>query len=183
MILWIAGMSGSGKTTLAESFIKEIIKKISNVVLLDGDVIRQLYGHDLGYTEIDRVVQIKRMQSLAKFLDRQNILVVVAALYANDALLQDNRNMFDEYFEVYLNASLELLKSREFKGLYSAALAGKIKDVVGVDIPWSAPKKSDLIFDMNSGITTEKMTKILVKALSDYNLNFAKKLRDNNEKI
>src|SRR4051812_30262662 len=106
MVIWIVGLSGSGKTTLATVFSKKLRVTIPNLVVLDGDVVRQLYGNDLGYEEADRAIQIKRIQNLALFLERQGILVIVAALYARDDLLQENRNMFQEYFEIYLKADL-----------------------------------------------------------------------------
>jgi len=89
MIIWIAGLSAAGKTTLATALAAKLRRRMPNLVVLDGDVIRQLYGNDLGYEEADRVVQIKRIQNLAAFLESQGIVVVVAALYARDDLLEE----------------------------------------------------------------------------------------------
>ena len=165
MIIWITGLSGSGKTTLATAYSNKLRPTIPNLVLLDGDVIRQLYGDDLGYKETDRVLQIKRIQNLAVFLERQGILVIVAALYARDDLLQENRNIFEQYFEVYLEADLDLLKTRETKGLYKKAFNGEMQNVVGVDIPWNAPRNPDLVFSLSEGKAPEQMVEILFDAL------------------
>ena len=149
MVIWITGMSGVGKTTLANVLVVRL-KKIGckNIVLLDGDAIRDLYGNDLGFKEADRAHQINRMHNLSLFLERQGLIVVVAALYARDDLLENNRAQFKRYVEIYLEASIELLLRREFKGLYKRALSGALCDVVGVDIPWNPPKNANLVFKM-----------------------------------
>lgn len=164
MILWITGLSGSGKTTLATALEKKLRPTLPNLVLLDGDVIREVYGNDLGYKEVDRVRQITRIQRLAHFLEKQGIVVVVSALYANDDLLRENRRLFRRYFEVYLEADIEFLKTRECKGLYRKAFNGEMPDVVGVDIPWHAPKNPDLTFDLPSGIAPEEMLETVCAA-------------------
>jgi len=157
MVIWITGLSASGKTTLSKAFEKKIKATRPNTVLLDGDVIRELYGNDLGFTEPDRIVQIKRLQSIASFLEKQSILVVVAALYANHELLENNRTRFADYFEVYLKADIEFLMRREFKDLYKNALANKIDNVVGVSIPWNEPAHPDIVFDVKDGYTADEM--------------------------
>ena len=113
MVIWITGLSASGKTTLSKAFEKKIRPNVPNIVLLDGDSIRQLYGDYLGYKEADRYTQITRIQNLASFLEKQNILIVVAALYAHPELLKHNRVRFIQHYEVYLKGSLELLEKRE----------------------------------------------------------------------
>lgn len=165
MIVWITGLSASGKTTLARALIALIKPKLPNIALLDGDVVREIYGDALGYREADRVVQIRRIQRLAKFLEDQGIVVVVAALFARDDLLTENRRLFREYFEVHLKAEVAQLVSRETKRLYQRALAGEISDVVGVDIPWHAPRNPHLVFDVAEGAPPETLAKILESSL------------------
>ena len=113
MVIWITGISGAGKTTIANSIIQNYKHKIHNLVNVDGDAVRELYGNDLGYAEKDRIRQIKRMQKLCLFLENQNLIVIASALYSNSELMAWNRKNFSEYFEIYLNASLELVKERE----------------------------------------------------------------------
>jgi adenylylsulfate kinase len=161
MVIWLTGLSASGKTTLSKAFEKMYKQTIPNLVLLDGDVIRQLYSNDLGYEEADRVTQIKRLQAIASFLEQQSIVVMVAALYANDELLKYNRENFKEYFEVYLRADVSFLREREIKELYKNALAGKTQNVVGVDIPWHEPRHSDMVFEASEKPVPEKMAEII----------------------
>ncbi|CAM3852732.1 adenylyl-sulfate kinase [Aquirufa aurantiipilula] len=163
MVIWITGLSASGKTTLSQEFEKKYKNSIPNMVLLDGDVIRQLYGNDLGYKETDREIQIKRMHNLAAFLEKQSIIVLVAALYSNEQLLENNRKEFKEYFEVYLKGNIDQLQVREIKGLYKQALENKIVDVVGVDIPWNEPINPELIFDISEGLSPNEMAEILYR--------------------
>lgn len=161
MIIWITGLSASGKTTLSRAFEKKYKNKFPNLVLLDGDLIRDLYGNDLGFKKSDRILQIKRLQSIALFLEKQSIIVIVAALYSDHNLLEMNRKLFDDYFEIYLKADVAQLQKREFKDLYKNALNGRIKDVVGIDIPWNEPKNPDLIFKIWEEKSPDEMAKIM----------------------
>ena len=145
MVIWSTGLSGAGKTTLAIA-LRDLLKpRFPQTVLIDGDIVREAFGVSLGYTEADRVTQISRVQRLAKILADQDLVVIVAALYCHPDLLNWNRENLKGYFEVYLDASEELLHRRDQKNLYSMAKDGRTKDVVGVDIPWHAPEHPDLL--------------------------------------
>lgn len=157
MVIWLTGMSGAGKTTVASTIINMLKKTVPELVLVDGDVIRALYGNDLDYTEPSRHKQISRLQALAKFLSDQGQVAVVAALYSHPDLLQKNREMFEDYLEVYVKAPLELLIKRDTKGLYKGALSGETKNVVGFDIPWNEPQHPHLLLDETSGESPEAM--------------------------
>lgn len=148
-MIWIMGLSGSGKTTLCNALWRLLKPGMPELVLLDGDVIRVAFGNDLGYREEDRVVQIRRLQRLAKILSDQQLIVLVAAVYAHPELLRWNRENISEYFEVYLEASLETVKRRDPKGLYGRVAAGEISNLVGVDIPWHPPESPDLVINVD----------------------------------
>lgn len=147
MVMWVTGISGSGKTTLCRALYRLLKPRLPELALLDGDVMRATFGDDLGYQETDRVVQVKRMQGLAKNLSEQGLVVIVAVLYAHPDLLRWNRSHMAEYFEVYLDASLETVRQRDGKALYARAINGQEKNVVGIDIPWHAPKSPDLVIN------------------------------------
>ncbi|MEM9107720.1 MAG: adenylyl-sulfate kinase [Pseudomonadota bacterium] len=147
MIVWITGISGAGKTTLCNELSGLLKPSIPELVVIDGDFVRETFGNTLGYKEQDRVEQIQRIQRLARELDRQGLVVLVAALYANSTLLAWNRDNFNDYFEIYLDAPLTLVQSRDAKGLYAKAARGEMPDVVGIDVPWHAPQQADLHVD------------------------------------
>jgi adenylylsulfate kinase-like enzyme len=165
MVIWITGLSASGKTTLSKALEKKIRQNTSGIVLLDGDSVRQLYGDDLGYEEPDRFTQIKRIQNLAVFLEKQSLIVIVAALYAHPDLLEYNRKTFQEYFEIYLKGTIESLQKREFKDLYKKALNKEILNVVGVDIPWHEPVNADLLFELEDNYKPDEMAEVIFQKL------------------
>ena len=123
---------------------------VPQLVLIDGDVIRELFGASLGYEESARQEQIGRLQRLAGWLSRQGQTVVVAALYAHPDLLAWNRDNLPGYFEIYVDAPMALLRERDSKGLYAGADSGRTPNVVGVDIPWHAPQAPDMVIDASS---------------------------------
>lgn len=160
MVIWITGLSGTGKTTLCAALRALIKPRLAETVVLDGDVIRKLFGAGLGYREQDRVVQIGRIQALAKMLSDQGLVVVVGALYARPDLLSWNRENFGDYFEVYLEASIEFLRGRDSKGLYARAAAGEV-NVVGMDIPWHPPLCPDMTIDASAGRPADELAREL----------------------
>ena len=166
MVIWITGISGAGKTTIATSIIQNYKHRFHNLVNIDGDVVRELYGSDLGYEEKDRISQIKRMQKLCLFLENQNLIVIASALYSNFELMDWNRKNFSEYFEIYLNASLDLVKKRDPKGIYQKFVKGEEKNLVGIDIPWHEPKKPNLVIDMDEVKSVSDVRKNIIESLN-----------------
>lgn len=146
-VIWLTGLSGAGKSTIAHALVARLNAACPGTVLIDGDAVRALFGNDLGFHEAARHAQIGRIQRLAQWLSEQGLVVVVAALYAHPDLLAWNRTHLPGYFEVYVDAPLELLRSRDGKGLYAGAASGTVANVVGVDIPWHAPAGPDMVVD------------------------------------
>ena len=144
MVIWLTGLSGAGKTTIAEQLYASVKPKKAETILLDGDKMREVFGGELGFTEPERRTQINRIQRLALFLSQERFCVIVAALYSHPDLLKWNKTHFEEYFEVYVDTPFDIVKQRDSKGLYSGSLQGKVKNVVGVDIPWHEPADFDL---------------------------------------
>ena len=161
MIIWITGISGSGKTTTASFLINKLRKTYSNLVNLDGDVIRNLYGDDLGYDVNSRIKQIKRIQKLCSFLESQGLIVIVSALYAEETLLRWNRRNFKKYLEVYLDASIDLVKKRDPKNIYKKYFLGKEKNIVGIDIEWNVPINPDIKIEMKENTSLEEIGNLI----------------------
>lgn len=147
MVIWVTGLSGAGKTTLCQALASLLKPSVPELVVLDGDVVRATFGGDLSYRQEDRIVQIRRLQGMAKILAEQGQVVIVGALYAHPDLLRWNRDHFDAYYEVYLRAPLDLVRGRDEKGLYAAVASGATINVVGVDIPWHEPTEPDMVID------------------------------------
>ncbi len=147
MLIWITGISASGKSTIAKKLYSVIKKKSKNTVYLDGDSFRQLNNNDLKYTLKDRNTNALRLTRLCKFLIDQKINVVCAANLTSQKYRNWCRKNIKGYFEVFIDVPIEILAKRDFKNLYKRALMGKIKNVVGVDIPFKFPKNPDLVID------------------------------------
>ena len=147
MVIWLIGMSGAGKTVIGREVYKLLKAKRPNVVFLDGDIVRQIMGSDLGHTIEDRRKNAWRISRLCRYLDSQGITVVCAILSIFHESQKWNREHIPQYFEVYVRAPFEILVERDSKGLYQQALAGEIKNVVGIDIEFPPPAHPDLIIE------------------------------------
>ena len=135
------------KSTIAKKLYSAIKKKSKNTVYLDGDSFRELNNNDLKYTLKDRNTNALRLTRFCKFLIDQKINVVCAANLTSQKYRNWCRKNIKGYFEVFIDVPIEILAKRDFKNLYKRALMGKIKNVVGVDIPFKFPKNPDLVLD------------------------------------
>ncbi len=166
MIIWLIGMSGVGKTAIGIEVYKLLKAKRPNVIFLDGDIVREIMGGDLGYTMDDRRNNAWRICRLGKYLDGQGIDVVCGILSIFPETQKWNRDNIPHYFEVYVRASLETLVQRDPKGLYRRALAGEIKNVVGLDIEFPPPQHPDLIIDNDTVLASlEPLARQILNAI------------------
>lgn len=165
MVLWVNGLSGAGKTTLCRALWSLLKPVLPELIILDGDAVREMMGHDLGHDEAARAKQVARLRALAKFLSDQGHVVVVAAVYTRPDLTAENRRVLRGFYQIYLDASLDAVKRRDTKGLYAAASDGRTKHVVGVDIPWHPPAEPDLIVKSASGEAPETVARRVASAV------------------
>jgi len=145
-LYWITGLSGSGKTTIGKSLYNEIKKEKDNVVFLDGDAMKGVVDNSevLTYTDADRRRRAMQYAKLCKLLTDQGMIVVCCTISMFDAVREWNRNNNKRYVEVFLNVPMEVLCTRDKKGLYSGQKQGKVNNVMGLDMQTEFPKNPDV---------------------------------------
>lgn len=153
MVVWIIGLSGTGKSTLAGHFVNRLRTSGKQVILLDGDVIRTLFGNDVDHSLEGRRKNAERLSRLSKFLSDQGIHVVAAVLSIFPEWREWNRKNIENYAEVYMKATIDTLLKRDIKNLYARALKGEISNVVGVDLPFPEPENPELVIDNNQDLS------------------------------
>lgn len=150
MIVWIIGIAGSGKSTLAKLLHKSIKKKKKPTVLLDGDHIRELFSYDLDYTIEGRLKNAKRVMRLCQLLDSNNINVVCAILSISERDRKWCRKNFSKYFEIYIKSNIDIIQKRGHREIYDDFDKGLTKNVVGKDILFEEPTKSNIMINNNN---------------------------------
>lgn len=152
-LYWITGLSGAGKTTIGKMLYEHLKKQKSNVVILDGDMVRNAFGNDLGYSGEDRLKCALRYSGLSRLLTEQGIDVVCCTISMFDKVRDWNREHIESYLEIFLDVPLEVLQKRNQKNLYQDVQSGKTENVVGVDLQLELPQNPDIRF-VNDGSST-----------------------------
>lgn len=145
-VVWFTGLSGSGKSTLAKRFEKRLHDLGQHTYVLDGDNVRHGLNRDLGFTDTDRVENIRRIGEVAKLFADAGLIVLCSFISPFTAERRMVRELMgdDEFVEVFVDASIEECARRDPKGLYAKALAGNIKNFTGIDSPYEQPEKPDI---------------------------------------
>ena len=169
--LWFTGLSGSGKSTLAHAVEKKLFEMGCRTFVLDGDNVRHGLSSNLSFSEEDRKENIRRIGEAAKLITEAGIITLTAFISPFRADREMVRGLFPygEFIEVYCNASLEVCESRDVKGLYKKARAGEIKNYTGIDSPYEAPVKPEIIIDTDVLDLNEASAEIM-KYLKDREL-------------
>lgn len=146
--IWFTGLSGSGKSTLANALEKRLAALGKHTMLLDGDNIRMGLNRNLGFSETDRIENIRRIAEVAKLMNEAGLIVLTAFIspFANDRR-RAKEIIGDAFTEVYVSTPLEECASRDVKGLYAAAKAGKIEQFTGISSPYEVPQHPDVVID------------------------------------
>lgn len=165
-VYWFTGLSGAGKTTIGHQFYEDLRKKTKNVIFLDGDILREVFGNDLGHSLEDRRKSALRNSKLCRMLALQGIDVVCATISMFHDVRQWNRENIFKYVEVYVKVSIDVLIQRDQKQLYSKALRGEAKDVMGVDLKIEEPLNPDFILNNDGVRTPGELVEELIKKLN-----------------
>ncbi len=163
-LYWITGLSGAGKTTISKMLYDYLQTKQNNIVLIDGDQIREVYQNK-DYTAEGRTKISYMNMRLCKMLTDQGIDVIIAVIGMKDEYRKWNRLNIPNYYEVYLKVPMEELIRRDSKGLYSKALRGEIKNVYGIDLDYEEPKNPDLVIENDSRITPKEAVSMIIKMI------------------
>lgn len=161
-VYWITGLAGAGKTTIGKLFYERLKESWPNTVFLDGDLLRQVFGDDLGYSESDRRRCAMRYSRLCRMLQQQGINVVCCTISMFDEIREWNRENIADYEEVYLKVGMEVLAMRDQKGLYSGNTTEKDDRVTGIHIVYEEPKSPDLILINDGAKTPEEQVEIMM---------------------
>lgn len=145
-VLWFTGLSGSGKSTIANEVEKSLNLMNRHTFLLDGDNVRHGLNKDLGFTEADRIENIRRVGEVAKLMTDAGLIVLTAFISPFRAERQMVREMLPdaEFVEIFVDTPLEVAEKRDVKGLYKKARSGKLKNFTGIDSPYESPESAEI---------------------------------------
>jgi bifunctional enzyme CysN/CysC len=145
-VLWFTGLSGSGKSTIANALQQKLFAMGKHTFVLDGDNVRHGLNRDLGFTDVDRVENIRRVSNVAKLMSDAGLITLVSFISPFRSERQMARNMMaeGEFVEVFVDTPLEVAEERDVKGLYKRARAGEIKNFTGLDSPYEAPERAEI---------------------------------------
>jgi adenylylsulfate kinase len=170
--LWFTGLSGSGKSTIAHVIGPELDKRGLVVEYLDGDSVRQHLSKGLGFSKEDRDTNIERIGWVASRLTRQGGAVIAAAISPYRETRAKARAMveqFGTFVEVFVATSLDECIERDTNGLYAKALAGEIKGFTGIDDPYEAPERPEIVVE-TEGKTPEESAQVVIAKLEELGL-------------
>uniref|UniRef100_A0A8J8B115 Adenylyl-sulfate kinase n=1 Tax=Coralloluteibacterium stylophorae TaxID=1776034 RepID=A0A8J8B115_9GAMM len=147
--LWFTGLSGSGKSTIADSVERQLHARGYHTYLLDGDNVRHGLNRDLGFTDADRVENVRRVAEVARLMVDAGLIVLVSFISPFASERRSARTLFapGEFLEVFVDTPLELCEARAPKGLYAKARAGGIPNFTGIDSPYERPEQAELVLD------------------------------------
>ncbi|MDP3803559.1 adenylyl-sulfate kinase [Brevundimonas sp.] len=149
LVLWFTGLSGAGKSTIANRVEQRLNAEGLHTVLLDGDNVRHGLNRDLGFTDADRVENIRRVAEVARLMTDAGLIVLVSFIspFRDERRMARERMEPGEFVEIFVDAPLEVAEARDVKGLYAKARAGQLANFTGVDSAYEAPEAPELRID------------------------------------
>lgn len=151
-VYWFTGLSGSGKSTLANALEIALHKRGVHTFVLDGDNIRLGLNKDLGFAELDRVENIRRIAEVSKLMLDAGLIVMTACIspFSRDREMARELIGAEAFFEIYVSTPLDVCEKRDAKGLYRLARAGKISNFTGISSPYQAPDRPAYVADTSN---------------------------------
>lgn len=163
VMIWFTGLSGSGKSTIAIALERELHKRGLLCRILDGDNIRSGINNNLGFTEADRIENIRRIAEVSKLFVDTGIITIAAFISPSNDIREMAANIIvkDDFLEVYVSTPIEECERRDVKGLYAKARRGEIKNFTGISAPFEAPAHPALTLDTSALSLEESVNKLL----------------------
>jgi len=167
-VLWFTGLSGSGKSTIANIVERKLANEGRHTYLLDGDNVRHGLNKDLGFTDADRVENIRRIGEVARLMVDSGLIVLTAFISPFRAERQMARSLLeeDEFLEVFVETPLSVAEERDPKGLYKKARSGDLKNFTGIDSPYEQPKSPEILVD-TSNLSAEQCAEQIIRILRE----------------
>ena len=168
VVLWMTGLSGSGKSTIANAVEKKLARMNRHTFLLDGDNVRHGLNKDLGFTDADRIENIRRVGEVARLMTDAGLIVITAFISPFRSEREMVRSMMEpcEFVEVFIDTPIDVAEERDVKGLYAKARSGQLKNFTGIDSPYEAPLAPDIYIDTTKVTIHEAAETIVAKLLS-----------------
>ena len=165
-VLWFTGLSGAGKSTIANLVEKKLARMNRHTFLLDGDNVRHGLNKDLGFTDADRVENIRRVGEVAKLMTDAGLIVITAFISPFRSERDMVRSMMapGEFIEVHIDTPLSDAEARDVKGLYRKARSGQLKNFTGIDSPYEAPEDPEIRID-TTAMTADEAAELIVARL------------------
>jgi len=167
MVLWMTGLSGSGKSTIANLVEKKLARMNRHTYLLDGDNVRHGLNKDLGFTDADRVENIRRVGEVARLMTDAGLIVITAFISPFRSEREMVRSMMQpgEFMEIFIDTPLAEAEKRDVKGLYAKARAGQLKNFTGIDSPYEPPEAPQIRIDTTQLSAGEAADLIVAKLI------------------
>lgn len=162
-VYWITGLSGAGKTTIGKQLYEKLLHKYPNTVFLDGDTLRKVFGDDLGYSKEERRKCAMRYSRLCAMLQEQGMHVICCTISMFDSVREWNRANICNYKEIYVKVSMDTLRKRDQKGLYSGMTEEEQREVVGLHMEIEEPKCPDLVLENDGGRSPEEQAEWILR--------------------
>jgi bifunctional enzyme CysN/CysC len=162
-VLWFTGLSGAGKSTIANLVEKKLQAVGRHTYLLDGDNVRHGLNRDLGFTEADRVENIRRVAEVSKLMADAGLIVLVSFISPFRSERRMARELLPEgeFLEVFIDTPLAVAEQRDVKGLYAKARKGELKNFTGIDSPYEPPEDPEIRVD-TTAMTAEEAAELIV---------------------